>query len=306
MGSLVVLDAESGETITQDGRSALTADPEGIDFPWRPKALSELLGDNFLKNAAGEKVGKEALEGKVLGIYFSAHWCPPCRGFTPKLVETYNKMKAKGLEFEVIFASSDRDSTAFEEYYGEMPWLALPHGDKRKQQLSNHFGVNGIPSFVIIDSDGTTITKDGREAVMSDPDATEFPWHPKPVKDAANPSGIEETPSLVVFMETQSKEEQSRLTAEVTEVAQKYMDEAKTAKSDPKYLFFVAKNTNGPVPRIRELTKQDQAEKVSVVLLNLDDRGAYYEMSGEVNVANLKKFIADFEGSSLERKQCGA
>ncbi len=20
---------------------------------------------------------------KVIGIYFSAHWCPPCRGFTP-------------------------------------------------------------------------------------------------------------------------------------------------------------------------------------------------------------------------------
>merc|ERR1712072_1625373 len=133
-------------------------------------------------------------------------------------------MQAKGLNFEIIFASSDRDEEAFKEYYGEMPWLALPHGDQRKQQLSSLFGVNGIPSFVIIDTDGTTITKDGREAVMSDPEAAEFPWHPKPVKDAANPSGINETPSLLVFMETQSKEEQSRLTAEMTEVAKKYMD----------------------------------------------------------------------------------
>merc|ERR1711871_941854 len=193
---------------------------------------------------------------------------------------------------------------------------------------------NGIPSFVIIDTDGTTITKDGREAVMSDPDGAEFPWHPKPVKDAANPSGIDETPSLLVFMETQSKEEQSRITADMTAVAQRYIDEAKTAKSDSKYLFFAATNTNGPVPRIRELTKQEALpptahehpleEKPPSGGWCCDGCGsdpdatakrfrcakgcdfAYCEMSGEVNVNNLKKFIADFEGSALERKQCGA
>ena len=38
---------------------------------------------------------KADLEGKVIGIYFSAHWCPPCRGFTPKLVEWYGKVKLK-------------------------------------------------------------------------------------------------------------------------------------------------------------------------------------------------------------------
>merc|ERR1719492_580215 len=102
------------------------ADPEGEQIPWRPKPFSELLGESFLKNVAGE----------TLGIYFSAHWCPPCRGFTPKLVESYKTMMAKGLNFEVIFASSDKDEAAFKEYYGEMPWLALPHGDKRKELWS--------------------------------------------------------------------------------------------------------------------------------------------------------------------------
>jgi thiol-disulfide isomerase/thioredoxin len=339
-------------------------DPKGEDFPWRPKEFSELLGESFLKNAAGETVGKEALAGKVLGIYFSAHWCPPCRGFTPKLVETYKKMKAKGLNFEIVFASSDRDEAAFKEYFGEMPWLALPHGDKRKEQWSNLFGVSGIPNLAIIDADGSTITKDGRSALASDPEGEAFPWHPKPVGDAANPSGIDESPSVVVFMETQAKEEQVRITAEMSEVAKKYMEAAKAAKEDPKYLFFAATSSTGPVPQIRSLTKQEALPPTAhehaleekdpsggwgcdgcgqggdpsqkrfrctkgcdfdfceecnskagkavepkppvVVLLNLDDNGAYYEMKGDVTTANLERFIGDFESSALERKQCGS
>ena len=29
------------------------------------------------------------LRGKIIGIYFSAHWCPPCRRFTPVLARIY-------------------------------------------------------------------------------------------------------------------------------------------------------------------------------------------------------------------------
>ena len=54
------------------------------------KKLSPELEGLFqgpLLNSKGKEVSKEVLAGKTIGLYFSAHWCPPCRGFTPKLVE---------------------------------------------------------------------------------------------------------------------------------------------------------------------------------------------------------------------------
>ena len=70
----------------------------------------------------------------VSGIYFSAHWCPPCRGFTPKLKAYYEKIKAEGKEFEIVFVSCDRDDASCKEYFSSMPWKLLPF---ENEQVSN-------------------------------------------------------------------------------------------------------------------------------------------------------------------------
>ena len=79
----------------------------------------------------------------------SAHWCPPCRMFTPKLRQTYLQLKAAGKDFEVVFCSFDRSQKDFEEYFGTMPWLAVPfdRADLR-QSLGNTFDVSGIPTLL--------------------------------------------------------------------------------------------------------------------------------------------------------------
>merc|ERR1711975_132837 len=141
--------------------------------------LVGLLGAELHGKGGNVQTADALADADAVGIYFSAHWCPPCRGFTPKLAEIYNDMKAAGKKFEIVFASSDRDQTAFDEYYAEMPCLALPYSDRAaKDALSKKFKVQGIPTFVIVGKDGEVITTDGRSAVMDDPKGDKFPWIP--------------------------------------------------------------------------------------------------------------------------------
>jgi nucleoredoxin len=132
------------------------------------KALRELFGKELL-NQQTEKVSIDKLSGKIIGIYFSAHWCPPCKIFTPQLVEFHNEMTKQGKPFEIVFVSSDRSKSDMYGYMKEMdmPWLALPFGDDHKKTLSEKYGVSGIPKLVILDAEGNVITKGGRGDVSA-------------------------------------------------------------------------------------------------------------------------------------------
>jgi len=140
-------------------------------------ALEELIGATVLdgkkQNVA---VATVSGSGKVVGLYFSAHWCPPCRGFTPKLAEFYKKMKDR---LEIVFVSSDNDEQQWAEYFGEMPWLALPFADcsARDAALSEKYGIEGIPTLVLLDGKtGETIQADARSKVEEHPNGDGFPW----------------------------------------------------------------------------------------------------------------------------------
>eukprot|EP01012_Entosiphon_sulcatum_P037140 TRINITY_DN4753_c0_g1_i1.p2 TRINITY_DN4753_c0_g1~~TRINITY_DN4753_c0_g1_i1.p2 ORF type:complete len:156 (-),score=27.03 TRINITY_DN4753_c0_g1_i1:14-460(-) len=114
-------------------------------------------------------------EKKRIGLYFSAHWCPPCRKFTPKLVQAYNVVGDEHPgEFEVVFVSSDRDEATFKEYFSQMPWLALPFNDPRIHDMRRTFNVTGIPHFVVVDAEGKRVTTEGRKIVLEEEERTSY------------------------------------------------------------------------------------------------------------------------------------
>jgi nucleoredoxin len=112
--------------------------------------------------------------------------------FTPLLSQIYQELKAKGKPFEIVFVSSDRDEASFTEYHHSMPWLAVPFQDRAtKNALSQKFGVSGIPTLVLLDEEGKTITQNGRSLIYEE-GADGFPYKPDPVKEAEKKKKLEE------------------------------------------------------------------------------------------------------------------
>jgi len=128
--------------------------------------IKETFGDTLVKKDASE-IPSDMLAGKTIGIYYSAHWCPPCRGFTPLLVEVYDKIREKGNKFEVVLVSGDRSPSDMYEYMreAEMPWPAVPYEKSVREKLIEQYGVQAFPTLIIVNEDGYTVTKNGRNDV---------------------------------------------------------------------------------------------------------------------------------------------
>ncbi len=104
--------------------------------------------------AVSRATGTELEKKKIVALYFSAHWCAPCRKFTPQLVEYYNRVAAAHPEFELIFVSSDRSRFGWQTYIQEtrMPWLAVDYDQLADLAEVKKLGGGSIPSLLVLDA----------------------------------------------------------------------------------------------------------------------------------------------------------
>jgi len=99
-----------------------------------------------------------------------------------------NNRRGQKDQFEVIMISRCRDMDSHYQYFSKMPWLALPldvAAGELGQQLGDKYGVQGIPSLVLIDDLGQTITTDARNKIPTDKAGIGFPWR-NPVSQLYN------------------------------------------------------------------------------------------------------------------------
>jgi len=262
--------------------------------------LVRLLGERLLAAGGRAIPTKEALQGaSTVGLYFSASWCPPCRGFTPQLVTSYSQsLEAKG--FKCVLVSWDQDAASFGTYFDKMPWLALPYEDQqRKDELNKQFSVRSIPTLALVDSvTGATITTEARESLVRDPEGKDFPWRPPLVRDLAmgHPGRINEQPSLVCLCEEAGHQE---ALDGLNAVAQ----EASTAEND--FGFFVGSG-GALCAKVRELCDLPAKGGPQLLLLDIPNSGGFYlGPSGyeALEAKAMQRFLAEYKSGGLQRRQ---
>jgi thiol-disulfide isomerase/thioredoxin len=133
-------------------------EPKEITPNAPPSTEEKTLAPDFtLKDLSGTDVGPASFRGKVLIIDFWATWCPPCRKAIPHLISMKQKYGDQG--FEVLGVSMDEgpDAATSVKNFAQQQGVNYPMVIGNQDIANSYGGINGIPTFFIIDKNGYII-----------------------------------------------------------------------------------------------------------------------------------------------------
>jgi len=120
------------------------------------------VAPNFIeKDTIGNDVSLKTFRGSYVLIDFWASWCGPCRVENPAMVELYNELKTKELNFEIIGVAGDfvEDRWKNAIVKDKLPWTNISDLKGFDGKALKLFGIKSIPYTVLLDPDGRIIEK---------------------------------------------------------------------------------------------------------------------------------------------------
>ncbi|KAF3431266.1 hypothetical protein FNV43_RR25996 [Rhamnella rubrinervis] len=174
----LVLIGPNGKTLVPDAADLIRLHGSRA-YPFTPVKIAELERQlrkqqtlkfllcsedrDFLIGPNGSIKNLSELEGKHVHLFFSAKYTKSSGDFVRRLTKVYRELVSyKELGgFEVVYISCDINRQSFNEYYENMPWLALPFGDEKQKFLLRWFGITELPQVVELGKTGRTITTAG-------------------------------------------------------------------------------------------------------------------------------------------------
>lgn len=273
---LVVLD-QCGKVLLSDGVKAINRDPTGIDFPWRPKLIKDLL-PTFAQRKDNSMSPKPCLVDKYILLFFAASWCPISREFAPKLSRAYLDLRRARDDFELLFVSLDNENAKFEAFFHEMTFCAWPYQERKSSQdLLENLRIESLPAVVVLSpcpndgSDRTLINANARPAFESGDYMSDFPFYPKHYGDLNKTSNdILQHRCVVVFHEAGDACDQDntkdaiRLAADRLQVL------------EPGLKLYWALESKGFAQQVRGALQLPLCKEALVVLLDIKNDGSYY------------------------------
>ena len=114
-----------------------------------------ILSNCTLLDRNGQPIDKTAALARpeTIALYFSGHFCAPCRQFTPLLKEFYDEVNEDDKKLEIVFVSLDKTKEDAEKYHSEHGnWPRIDYDNETARlELKEKLGVEKIPALIVLD-----------------------------------------------------------------------------------------------------------------------------------------------------------
>lgn len=137
-------------------------------------AIGQQMPDFSQHNMDGKPVKFSDFRGKYVLVDFWASWCKPCRAENPNVLKAYEQYNDKG--FTVLGISLDDKAESWKKAVmdDKMPWAQVSDLKGFKNEVSSYYGIQSIPSTLLINPEGIIIAKDLRGKALQRKLATLF------------------------------------------------------------------------------------------------------------------------------------
>jgi thiol-disulfide isomerase/thioredoxin len=102
----------------------------------------------------GSAVRLADYQGQTVVLNFWASWCPPCRAEMPTLDAYYQAHRDEGL---VLLAINSGETAETARSFIAQTGFTFPVGLDTDYDLSNQFGVDGLPVTIVLNPDGQIV-----------------------------------------------------------------------------------------------------------------------------------------------------
>ena len=127
-----------------------------------------LLGQRLINSKNEEILLEELLKSKIIALFFTATWCSPCSIFEKLLLELYSDANMGDKVFEVVQISFDHTEAEYKKSLLDKPWLFFAYNDPKIKELTDQFGIETVPMFLVFNSGGKLITDKGRKEIYDE------------------------------------------------------------------------------------------------------------------------------------------
>ena len=128
--------------------------------------LDTIAPDICAPDTAGNVISLSDFAGRYVVVDFWASWCGDCRREAPIFADVYaewNSRQINGADIQFLSYSFDRDENNWKNYLrsNNMPWPQISTLQPKWHdiQVSQDYGINWIPAFILISPDGKVAGK---------------------------------------------------------------------------------------------------------------------------------------------------